>query len=208
MSGMLAPPVGGATSGGRWIASVVSHQPGHALAIGTTLGGALLGAVLVALHTLTSVAPMIRVAIILALAVASVFALVRRRWSGIRFGFPRQVPSEWLHWSDRRRTALAWGALLGSGVATHPTTMAFPLLIGLILIQPFAWIPLWAGIAYGAARGTALVIAMVLDPDISPVRRRQPGSEVLAGHRTAVISGRVLASLALLLTVSILSSIV
>ncbi len=134
---------------------------GHvaAAAIAGGLVGFVAGVIGQPVHT---VAPVV---VVLATLVAVGFA-VRANQTG--YGRHRQVPRSWIQAYGALRAYAAWGALLGSGVATVIPHSAYLVLLAAELVSgPKAGA--LAGASFGLTRGLAAVAL---------ARRRGPSAEI------------------------------
>lgn len=163
---------------------------------GAALGGALLGGLVGAIGALAGLAAW-RPWIIAAAAVLA-FVLGLRRQPP-KLGRQRQVPRRWAPGTSPSRVYLAWGAMLGSGVATPIFHTAFLLLLAAQLTGGVG-LGLVSGALFGAARqATALAPLLArLDPGrtmglleaLRPAARRLNAALILAGALVLVLAAR------------------
>jgi hypothetical protein len=74
-----------------------------------------------------------------------------------------QVPRQWLLWPDRRKTALAFGLIIGAMVLTHLRHASAYVLGTIIFLAPSLASGVALGGAYGVARGMPLVLTWASD---------------------------------------------
>jgi len=133
------------------------------LVVGTSLGGVILGILLVGSSRVVEAAnPALSWILAVGLLVMSVGTAVSPRLAdGLRLTWARQVPIEWTAWSRRSLLGVAWGAWLGVGLLSHSRTPGFNIMLVSALLLS-SWVPLLVGLVYGAARGTALAARAVM----------------------------------------------
>jgi len=198
---VLTWPVGRAADGDG------SRQPapaGPVLAYlaGTTLGGTLTGLVVGAVVALLEPLPD---AVMVAAAGALLLAAVVSEVRGTIAPLPErrgQVPRTWLAWPSRTRTALAFGIMIGAGVATFLKHAVAYALLAIALVAPSPWAAVLVGTGYGLARGGTLLVTWLGD---SYVGRRPPEAPAEERHLPLNLVLAVIASLSFAVAASVIA---
>lgn len=128
---------------------------------GTALGGVAAGYALGGVMDLWAPELGAPVPLQTTLAVTGGLALVcaLRDLGLLRVRFPQsrwQVPARWWGWRNRRVVAVAWGAILGSGVATGISGSALYVVVCGVLLHGGAWAGALILGAFGLCRATPM----------------------------------------------------
>lgn len=163
---------------------------------GAALAGALLGGLLGGIGVLAGLAAW-RPWVVGAAALLA-FALGLRQRPP-KLGRQRQVPRRWAPGTPPARVYLAWGAMLGSGVATPIFHTAFLVLLAAQLTGGVT-LGLVSGALFGAARQATALLPLLgrLDPGrtmglletLRPVARCLNAALIVAGGLVLVLVGR------------------
>jgi hypothetical protein len=168
--------------------------PRAALVLGTTIGGAFLGAVLVPIWFAIDALPSVRPAMAVGVAIAVVLALV---WPGLRRWLPGpacQVQEERMAWGSIYRVAFDWGVELGLGVRTFVVTPALFMVPTMALLQPSGLAVLAIPTIYGFVRGATIACFAALRA--RPKRRRAlPGTGIERRMRIPLAAATIVAVL-------------
>jgi hypothetical protein len=95
-----------------------------------------------------------------------------------------QVPRQWLLWADRRKTALAFGLMIGAMVLTHLRHASAYVLGATVVLAPSVGAGAALGAAYGMFRGMPLIVTWACDrlgrlrPDFDALVRRETEQRV------------------------------
>jgi hypothetical protein len=130
--------------------------PRAALVLGTTAGGALLGAALVPVWLAVDALRTVRPALGVGVGVLVVLALL---WPGLRRWLPEaacQVRDDPMGSGAMHRVAFVWGVELGLGLRTYAVTPALFMVPTIALLQPSALAVLAIPSIYGFARGATI----------------------------------------------------
>jgi hypothetical protein len=195
---VLTWPVGRAADGDG------STQPapaGPVLAYlaGTTLGGTLTGLVVGAVVALLAPLPdEVRLVAAGALLLAAVVAELRGTVAPLpeRRG---QVPRTWLAWPSR---TLAFGIMIGAGVATFLKHAVAYALLAIALVAPSPWAAVLVGTGYGFARGATLAATWLGDRYLG---RRPPEAPVEERHLPLNVVLAVIASVSFAVAASVIA---
>lgn len=124
---------------------------------GAAIAGALLGGLIGGVGALLDLAQWRPWIIAVAAFVALVLALRR---TPPRLGRQRQVPRRWSPTTSPSRVYLAWGLMLGFGVATPVFHTAFVLLVGAQLTAG-PWVGMLSGALFGLTRQAMALIPVL-----------------------------------------------
>lgn len=179
-------PLGERSRNNQWLLTVSAYV------VGSTIGGALVGAMLGGLGALGS--PVVGVqgrTAGVCIAVLSALALATElRLGGFRVPtIHRQVDENWLSRYRGWVYGVGFGFQLGFGVVTTVVTAAVYLALALALLGGSVIGGLLVGLVFGLVRGlSVLVAAPVHDPSrLRALHRRLAAGEALASHLAAVV---------------------
>lgn len=111
----------------------------------------------------------------------------------------KQVPTGWLGWRPRWRTAVAFGLMLGAGFFTHLRHASVYVLVVVVILSASVEVGAVLGCTYGAARGLVLALTWAGDRFLG---RRLRWERIGRARRT--VSGALVAASLGTLTLTLL----